>query len=78
MLDLGSTSFAISPAVAKAFAIPVVKRMKPVQTKDVSGNEIHIEGLLTVPLGLSFGYHRSLDNEDHAVEVLKPQGITMR
>jgi hypothetical protein len=28
MLDLGSTSFVISPNAAKAFKIPVVKRIK--------------------------------------------------
>src|SRR5258708_5540007 len=54
MLDLGSTSFVISPNAAKAFKIPVVKRMKQVQTKDVTGRKIHTDGLFTVPLGLSF------------------------
>lgn len=74
MLDLGSTSFAISPEAALAFAIPAVKRTKPVQTKDVSGREIVTEGLFTVLLGLSYGNHRSFDEEDHAFKVLKPSG----
>jgi len=72
MLDLGSTSFVIPPEAAKAFKIPVVKRMKKVQSKDVTGRQIITEGLYTVPLGLSFGNHRSYDEEDHAFEVIKP------
>jgi len=39
MLDLGSTSFAISPEAAKDFALPVVIRTKLVPTKDVSGEK---------------------------------------
>jgi len=70
MLDLGSTFFLISPEAAKAFSIPVVKRIKPIQTKDVLGKEISTKGLFTVPLGLSVGNHRSFDDEDHASEVL--------
>ena len=37
MLDLGSTSFVISPNAAKAYRIPVVKRTKKVKSKDVTG-----------------------------------------
>jgi len=71
MLDLGSTSFVISPNAAKAFKIPVVKRTKRLISQDVTGREIITEGLYTVPLGLYFGNHRSYDEEDHAVEVMK-------
>jgi len=67
--NLGSTSFVISPEAAKAFAIPVVKRLKHIRTRDVSGKEISTDGLFTVPLGLSFGNHRFFDEEDHAFEV---------
>src|SRR5258707_1019713 len=51
MLDLGSTSFVISPNAAKAFKIPVVKRTKKVRSNDVTGQEIVTEGLFTIPLG---------------------------
>jgi len=71
MLDLGSTSFVISPEAAKAFRIPVLKRIKKVISKDVTGNEIKTKGLFTIPLGLSFGNHRSYDEKDHAFEVVK-------
>jgi len=49
MLDLGSTSFVISPNAAKAFGIPVVKRTRTLQSKDVTGREIPTAGLYTVP-----------------------------
>lgn len=71
MLDLGSTSFVISPNAAKAFKIPVVKRTKKVRSNNVTGREIDTEGLFTVPWGLSFGNHGSYDEEDHAFEVMK-------
>jgi len=71
MLDLGSTSFVISPEATKAFKIPVVKRNLPVKTSDVGGSRIKTEGLYTVPLGLSFGNHRTFDEKDHAFEVMK-------
>jgi len=71
MLDLGSTSFVISPETAKAFQIPVVKRTILQKTSDVGGTQIKTEGLYTIPLGLSFGNHRTYDVEDHAFEVLK-------
>jgi len=71
MLDLGSTSFVILPNAAKAFKIPVVKRSKRVQSKDVTGPEIVRERLYTIPLGLSFGNHRSFDKKDHAFEVME-------
>ena len=71
MLDLGSTSFVISPEAAKAFAIPVVKRLKPVQVESGSGDVIPAKRLFTVPLGLSFGNHRSFNEDDLAFEMLK-------
>jgi len=74
MLDLGSTSLVISPEVAKAFAIPVVSRPKPVKAGDVSGAQLKTEGLFTVPLGVSFGNHRSFDDDNHAFEVIKMSG----
>jgi transposase InsO family protein len=74
MLDNGSTSFVISPEAAKAFAIPVVKRTRPIRTGDASGNNMKTENLFTVPLGISFGNHRSFNHEDHAFEVMKTSG----
>jgi len=74
MLDLGSTSFVISPEAAKAFVIPVIPRPRPVKTGDVSGSQIKTEDLFTVPLGVSFGNHRSFNEEDHAFEVIKTTG----
>jgi len=71
MLDLGSTSFVISPEGAKAFSIPVVLRPKPVKAGDVSGSKLKTEGLFTVPVRLSFGNHRSDDEDDHAFELFK-------
>jgi len=43
MLDLGSTSFGISPEAVEAFSIPVVKRPRPVKSGDVSGNNLDTE-----------------------------------
>jgi len=74
MLDLGSTSFVISPEAAKAFSIPVVKRQQLIKTGDVSGSTLKTENLFTVPLGLSFGNHRTFDEQDHAFEVIKTTG----
>jgi len=71
MLDLGSTSFVISPEAAKAFSILVVSRPKPVKAGDVSGSQLKTEGLFTVPLGVSFGNHRSYDEDTHAFDVIK-------
>jgi hypothetical protein len=71
MLDLGSTSFVISPQAAKAYKIPVVKQEIPAKASDVGGSGIVTEGLFTIPIGLSFGNHRTLDNKDHAFEVMK-------
>jgi hypothetical protein len=70
MLDLGSTCFFISPNAAKAFHIPVVKRIKNVKSKDVKGRDIVTEELYKVLLGLSFGNHQSYDVEDDAFEVM--------
>ena len=74
MLELGSTSFVISPEAAKAFSIPVVSRPKPVLAGDVSRSQLKTEGLYTVPLGVSFGNHRSFDDNDHAFGVIKTSG----
>jgi len=74
LLDLGSTSFVISPEATKAFSIPVVKRQKPVKTGDVSGSTIKTENLFTIPLGVSFGNHQTYDEQDHAFEVIKTTG----
>jgi len=70
MLGLGSTSLVISPEAAKAYRIPVVKRVIPAMASDVGGRDIITEGLFKVPLGLSFGNHRTLDEKDHAFEVM--------
>jgi len=74
MLDLGSTSFVISPEVAKAFSIPVVVRSMPLRAGDVSGCQLKMEGLFAVPLGVLFGNHRSYDKEDHAFEIITTSG----
>jgi len=74
MPGLGSTSFVISPEAAKAFSVPVVTRPRPAIAGDVSGSQWKTEGLFTVPLGVSFGNHRSYDEEDHAFEVIKTSG----
>jgi hypothetical protein len=71
MLDPGSTSFVISRNAAKAFKIPVIRRTKKDQSKDVTGREIIMEGLYTIALRLSFGNHHSYDPENHAVEVME-------
>jgi hypothetical protein len=71
MLDLGSTSFVISPNATKAFKIPMVKRTKKVRSNDVTGREIVTEGQYTVVLGLSFGSHWSYDEQDHAFEAIE-------
>jgi len=46
MLNLGSTSFVISPEATKAFSIPVVKRPRPIKS---GGNNLKTENLFTVP-----------------------------
>jgi len=71
MLNLGSTSFVISPEAAKAFSIPVVKRLTPIKPGDVSGTTLKTENLFTIPLGVFFGNHRSYNEQDHAFEVMK-------
>jgi hypothetical protein len=71
ILDLVSTSFAISPEAAKVFRVPVVKRQIPARASDVGGTKIITEGLFTIPLGLSFRNHRTVDENDHAFEVMK-------
>jgi len=71
MLDLGSTLFVISPEAAKAFPIPVVKRIRPIHSGDVSGTNLKTENLFTIPLGVSFGNHRSYNEDNHAFEVIK-------
>jgi hypothetical protein len=74
MLDLGSTSFVISPEVAKAFSLPVVRRILPVKSGDVSGDNLRTGNLFTVPLRVSFGNHRLYDEEGQAFEVIKTSG----
>jgi len=74
MLDLGSTSFVISPEAAKVFSIPVVSRPRPAKAGDVSGSQLETGGLFTVPLGVSVCNHRSHDEDDHAFEVIKTSG----
>jgi hypothetical protein len=69
MLDLGSTSFVISPDATKAFQIPVDKREIQARASDVGGTKITTEGLFTIPLGLSFGNHRTLHAKNHDFEV---------
>jgi hypothetical protein len=71
MINLGSTSFVISPKAAKAFPIPVVKRPKLLKSEHVSGNSLKTENLFTVPLRLSFGKYRSYDKHAHAFKVIK-------
>jgi len=71
MLDLGSTSFVISPEATRAFQVPVVKRKIPAKASDVGGRKIITEALFTIPLGLSFGNHRTSHVKDHAFEVMK-------
>jgi len=70
MVDSGSTSFVILTEAAKAFSIPVVVRSMPLKAGDVSGCQLKMEGLIAVPLGVSFGNHRSYDKEDHAFEII--------
>ena len=61
MLDLGSTSFTISPECAKAYGIPVIKRKNNIEAKDFGGNKVSLPGLYTIPLELAFGNHRSME-----------------
>jgi len=71
MLDLGSISFVISLNAAKAFKIPGVKRLKRIQSEDVTGLQFVTEGLYTILLGLSFGNHQTFIEEVHAFEVME-------
>jgi hypothetical protein len=70
MLDLGSTSFVVSPEAAKAFSIPVVKRIRPIRSGDVACNNITTENVVKIPLGVSFGNHPSYNEEDHELKVI--------
>jgi len=74
MLDLGSTSFVISPQAANAFSIPVVVRSLPLKTRVVSGSRLKTGGPFTVALGVLFTNHRFYDEEDHACEVIQTSG----
>lgn len=49
----------------------LVKRVIPARASDVGGTKIITQGLFTIPLGLSFGNYRTLDETDHALEVMK-------
>jgi len=71
MLDLGSTSFDISPEAVKAFSIAVVSSKKAVQSNAISENNLETEALFTVPLVISFADHRSLNEKDYAFEEIK-------
>jgi hypothetical protein len=71
MLDLGRTSFAISPEAAKGFPIPDVKWVIPGRASDFGCRKLNIAGLFSIPLVLSFGQHRILDEQDHTWEVIK-------
>jgi hypothetical protein len=74
MLDLGSTSFLMSPEAAKDYSIPVIKRTNLIKARDVSGNSLKTENLFTIPLGLSFSNDRTYIEEDHTFEVIKALG----
>jgi len=74
ILDLGSTSFSISQEAAKVYTILVVQRMVEANSTDITRRNIQMQGLFTVPLGLSFGNHHFFDEEDHAFEVMKTSG----
>lgn len=43
----------------------------PGRASDVGGPRINTEGLFSPALGLSLGNHRTLDDTDHASEVVK-------
>jgi len=55
--------FVISPNIAKAFAIAVVKRTKKCKSADVTGRQIKTEGLFKIPLVDYFGNHRWYDQK---------------
>jgi len=74
MLDLESTSFIRSLKATNAFAIPVVKRTEQVNSVDVTRRDIETEELFMIPLELSFGNHRSYDEDNHAFEEMKTSG----
>jgi len=71
MLDLGSTSFVISPEAAKAFSVLGVRGQQAIQTVDDSGSMWGTENVFAIPLGRSFGNHRTYDEQDHTFEVIK-------
>jgi len=73
-LDLGSTSFVISPDAAKAFSIPVIQRPKPIKSGDVLEISLKTENLFTIPLGILFGNNWSYNEEDDAFEAIKTSG----
>jgi hypothetical protein len=43
-------------------------------TGDASGNNMKTENMFTIPLCLSFGNHRSYDEDDHTFEVMTTAG----
>jgi hypothetical protein len=61
ILDLGSTSFTISPECAKVFKMPLVQRKHAIRAKEFRGNKVSLPGMYTIWWGLAFGYHRSLE-----------------
>jgi hypothetical protein len=74
MLDLGSTSFVILPEAAKVFSIPVVKWIKPVTSRDVTGRRIQTKRLFPLPLGFSFANHLSFNEADPTFELMETSG----
>jgi hypothetical protein len=69
MLDLGSTSFVSSPEAAKVFSILLVKWEKLNKCHGISGTNLKNEGLVEVPLAISFGNHHSYNKSVHVLEV---------
>jgi hypothetical protein len=74
MLDMGSTSFVISPEETKAFSIPVVNRPIRIKSWGVLGNHPKTENLFMVALGVSFRNHRPYNEEDHGFEIIWTSG----
>lgn len=75
MQDLGWTPFVIPSEEATGFQILVAFRCtKTMKSSDVTGTDIQTEGQCTMPLGSVFGNHRSDDEKDHALRLMKTSG----
>jgi len=74
LLDVGSTSFVISPEAAKAFSIPVIKRTKIVKSNYVFRTEFKTEVLFSQPVAIFCGNHYYCEEEDHDFEVRTTSG----